>query len=149
MGKVKRLELWWQLYLYVTFGSGLRKKTSDHFMCVWVYNDCRSQCKPWQRLFGHPCSLYLQAQSHSHCTGWTLFNKSHLTWVAGSIFRTTLLACFVSRTFDLPHYRYQYIMYVIRLVKSVGANLGSSFRSNLCSTAQIALRADADKSITM
>jgi hypothetical protein len=38
MGKVKRLELWWQLYLYVTSGSGLRKKTSDHFMCVWVYN---------------------------------------------------------------------------------------------------------------
>jgi hypothetical protein len=26
MGKVKRLELWWQLYLYVTSGSGLRKK---------------------------------------------------------------------------------------------------------------------------
>jgi hypothetical protein len=38
MGKVKRLELWWQLYLYVTSGSGLRKKTSDHFMCVWVYH---------------------------------------------------------------------------------------------------------------
>jgi hypothetical protein len=37
MGKVKRLELWWQLYLYVTSGSGLRNKTSDHFMCVWVY----------------------------------------------------------------------------------------------------------------
>jgi hypothetical protein len=26
MGKVERLELWWQLYLYVTSGSGLRKK---------------------------------------------------------------------------------------------------------------------------
>jgi hypothetical protein len=37
MGKVNRLELWWQLYLYVTSGSGLRKKTSDHFMCIWVY----------------------------------------------------------------------------------------------------------------
>jgi hypothetical protein len=26
MGKVKRLELWWQMYLYVTSRSGLRKK---------------------------------------------------------------------------------------------------------------------------
>ena len=87
-----------------------------------------SQCKPWQRLFGHPCSLFLQAQSHSHCTGRSLFNKSHLTWAAGSIFQTTLLACFVSRTFGLPHPSYQYIMYVIRLVKSVGANLDTSLR---------------------
>jgi hypothetical protein len=37
MGKVKRLELWWQPYLYVTSVSGLRKKSSDGFFCVWVY----------------------------------------------------------------------------------------------------------------
>jgi hypothetical protein len=43
VGKVKRLELWWQLYLYVTSGSRIRKKTSDHFMCVWVYCDWWSE----------------------------------------------------------------------------------------------------------
>jgi hypothetical protein len=39
MGKVKRLELWWQLYLYVTSGSGLRKKpaiTLCAFECTWL-----------------------------------------------------------------------------------------------------------------
>jgi hypothetical protein len=41
MGKVKRLELWWQLYLYVTSGWGLRTKppiTSCAFECTggWV-----------------------------------------------------------------------------------------------------------------
>jgi hypothetical protein len=40
MGKVKRLELWWQLYLYVTSGSGLRKKpalTLCAFECTRVF----------------------------------------------------------------------------------------------------------------
>jgi hypothetical protein len=39
MGKVKRLELWLQLYLYVTSGSGLRKKptiTLCAFECTLV-----------------------------------------------------------------------------------------------------------------
>jgi hypothetical protein len=36
MEKVKRLELWWQPYLYVTSGLGLSKKTTDGFFCVWV-----------------------------------------------------------------------------------------------------------------
>jgi hypothetical protein len=31
MGKVKRLELWWQPYLYVTTGSGLRKNPPTDF----------------------------------------------------------------------------------------------------------------------
>jgi hypothetical protein len=39
MGKIKRLELWWQLYLYVTSGSGLKKKpaiTLCAFECTIV-----------------------------------------------------------------------------------------------------------------
>jgi hypothetical protein len=39
MGKVKRLELWWQLYLYVTSVSGLRKKpaiTLCAFECTFT-----------------------------------------------------------------------------------------------------------------
>ena len=38
MGKVKRLELWWQLYVHVTSGSGLRKFQADGFFFDRVYN---------------------------------------------------------------------------------------------------------------
>jgi hypothetical protein len=110
------------LYIQITF---IMTKMSHV-----LYSDCRvtRSANPDSVYSATPCSLYLQAQSHSYCTGWPLFNKSHLTWAGGSIFRTTLLACFVNRTFDLPHPRYQCIMYVIRLVKSVGANLDTSLR---------------------
>jgi hypothetical protein len=37
MGKVKGLELWWQLYLCVTSGSGLRKKPAITLCAFWVY----------------------------------------------------------------------------------------------------------------
>jgi hypothetical protein len=43
MGKVKRLELWWQLYLYVTSGSGLRKKPAIT-LCAFECTRCRMVC---------------------------------------------------------------------------------------------------------
>jgi hypothetical protein len=40
MGKVKRLELWWQLYLYVTSGSGLRKNQRSLYVRLSVQLGC-------------------------------------------------------------------------------------------------------------
>jgi hypothetical protein len=37
MGKVKRLELWWQLYLYVTSGWDLEKKQRSLYVRLSVH----------------------------------------------------------------------------------------------------------------
>jgi hypothetical protein len=49
MGKVKRLELWWQLYLYVTSGSGVRKKPAIT-LCAFECTKMHSQqiIKLWE-----------------------------------------------------------------------------------------------------
>jgi hypothetical protein len=62
MGKVKRLELWWQLYLYVTAGSGLRKKpaiTLCAFECTSPRKFCASFKTQWNWSTYYPVLLDL------------------------------------------------------------------------------------------
>jgi hypothetical protein len=58
MGKVKRLELWWQLYLYVTSGSGLRKKPAIT-LCEF---ECTSNWCSWKTLLGSGV-VFVQCES--------------------------------------------------------------------------------------
>jgi hypothetical protein len=39
MGKVKRLELWWQLYIYVTSGSGIRNNQRSLYVRLSVHSE--------------------------------------------------------------------------------------------------------------
>jgi hypothetical protein len=69
MGNVKRLELWWQPYLYVTSGSGLRKKPPTDFSaceCTSTSETCSRHLKVVR--MGTASSskrLYVSTKSHN------------------------------------------------------------------------------------
>jgi hypothetical protein len=89
MGKVKRLELWWQLYLYATSGSGLRKKPAITL--------CAFECTIW--LFAFVCPGCRGDSARSYSSWQSVAYVVHALWEARDVPGCNIEPCGKSSSF--------------------------------------------------